>query len=77
VTVVREQAKAKPRTVGKFARRPARIWVADVDESMGEGGVRTFTSTYKGNTITRQLYVSPEGERRAKQDAWPPARASQ
>lgn len=70
VTGVRRIAKAEPAARARFARRPTRIWVADADEA-ASGGVRTFTSTYKGETISGQLYAPPDAERRARGRAWP------
>lgn len=74
VAGVRADAKSERRLVGQFRRRPPRIWVSEIgpEDHPGEGGIRTFTSTAGGVKLTRQLRVSAEGEREARDRAWPP-----
>ena len=76
VAGVRRLAKQNPAARSMFARRPPRLWVTEVDADSEVGGVRTFTSTYKGVTMTRELYVPPEAEREGRKRAWPPRKTA-
>ncbi len=60
VTRVRMLAKRKRAHLARFAKRPPRVWIAEVDEEKRHGGIHTFTSTYKDKTLARSLYVSDE-----------------
>jgi hypothetical protein len=67
VTRVRRTAKRKPALLGEFRYRPPRVWVARGGPE--GGGPHDFTSRFKGQTVTRKLYVSQEGMAKARRAA--------
>ena len=57
MTRVRTYAGCHRQQLGEFAYRPPRIWVTEDDGEMRGAGPRTFTSEFKGDRVSRTLYV--------------------
>jgi hypothetical protein len=72
VTRVRARAKRHKAQLARLAKQPPRIWVTEVNEDESGAGIRIFRSEGAGQTITKQLYVTPEGAAQARREAFEP-----
>jgi hypothetical protein len=57
VTRVRMLARRKRAKLAQLAKKPPRVWVAEVPEGSDGTGPQTFSSAYQGQTIVKDLYV--------------------
>jgi hypothetical protein len=73
VTRVRGYAKSHRQQLAEFAYRPPRIWVTEDEGEPRGAGPRTFTSDFKGDRVSRALYVTQRGVDEARSRAWPPS----
>ena len=71
VTRVRSYARSHRSLLGEYAYRPPRIWVTEDDGGPPRAGARTFTSDFRGDRVSRALYVTQPGIDEARRRAWP------
>jgi Protein of unknown function (DUF4238) len=72
VARVRQLAKANRPLMAEFRYRPPRVWISDRRDAGRGAGPHRFTSRFKGESVTRTMYVSPEAFADQQGPVWPP-----